>query len=60
MTDACVTEVVTEVKSLKKGIFKNTIVIKEKDTTRNDPIWKELVDEVKLKKGYKLTPLAKL
>lgn len=60
MTDACVTEVVTEVKSLKKAIFKNTIVIKEKDTTRNDPIWKELVDEVKLKKGYKLTPLAKL
>jgi hypothetical protein len=37
-----VTEVVNEVKAIKKAIFKSTIVRKEKNLGKKDPIWGEL------------------
>jgi crotonobetainyl-CoA:carnitine CoA-transferase CaiB-like acyl-CoA transferase len=42
-TDACVTEVVNEIKSLKKKVFKGHIVVEETASTSNkDPIWGRL------------------
>lgn len=54
------TEVVSEVKSLKKAIFKNSIVHQDKELAKSDPIWGELAKELRLQKERTLIPLAKL
>ena len=56
-TDACVSEVLNEVRSLKKKLFKNHIVVEKKD---KDPIWAGLKEELRLRDGLTVVPLAKL
>ncbi|TNV77536.1 hypothetical protein FGO68_gene7619 [Halteria grandinella] len=59
-SEACVTEVVSEVKSLKKAIFKNCIVKQDKELVKSDPVWGELAKELRLQTDRTIIPLAKL
>ncbi len=55
-TDACVTEVYNEVKSLKKKVFKGVVT----KPAPKDVIWNQLKSELRLKDGVTVVPLAKL
>lgn len=55
-TDACVTEIYSEVKSIKKKLFKGVVT----KPAPKDFIWNQLKSEIKLKEGITVVPLAKL
>ena len=57
-TDACVQEVLNEVRSLTKKMFKNHIVVEKKGD--KDLIWAGLKEELRLRDGITVVPLAKL
>lgn len=59
-TDACVSEVLNEVRSLKKKLFKPHIVIEDPKITQKDQIWAGLKQELGLRDGVTVVPLAKL
>ena len=56
-TDACVTKVYNELKSIKKKVFRDTIVAKEE---QGDKVWGKLKEELMLRDGVTLVPLARL
>ena len=59
-TDACVSEVINEIRSLKKKLFKHHIVVEDPKATNNDPIWSGLKQELHLRDGITVVPLARL
>ena len=59
-TDACVSEVINEVRSLNKKLFKQHIVVEDPKATKNDPIWSGLKKELRLRDGITVVPLARL
>lgn len=59
-TDACVSEVINEVRSLNKKLFKHHIVVEDPKVAKDDPIWSGLKKELRLRDGITVVPLARL
>jgi hypothetical protein len=55
-----VSEVINEVRSLKKKLFKHHTVVEDPKVTKNDPIWSGLKQELRLRDGITVVPLARL